>query len=206
MRNSFYLLFLHSHFFWEKIENFFYNRFNRIKNQNMSYKKSNKSSLPCCGVCQKKGYPASVYNSHNTKTDIGRRSVVTCPEVLSYVCSRCNKSGHSVKYCTRSNAESSSSSSSFIHHFHSRKKIPNAASAVVVPVTNSFLSLDDDEKPKTKEMDVVIAKPSYLSIAKLPGENKNTTPAFYLDYGKNVVVNTTRFPITKICWADLEEE
>jgi hypothetical protein len=163
----------------------------------MSYKKSNKSSLPFCGVCQKKGYPASVYNSHNTKTDIGRRSVVTCPEVLSYVCTRCNKSGHSVKYCTRSS--NTEESLSFIHHFHSRKKIPK----INVVVTNSFSSLEEDEQ---KEVDVVVAKPSYLSIAKLPEENKNNKSTFYLDYGKNVVVNSVRFPITKICWADLEEE
>ena len=50
-----------------------------------------------CKVCMDAGLPEHQYMSHNVKNNKGN---VCCPTLLSNVCRKCEKFGHSEKYCT----------------------------------------------------------------------------------------------------------
>ena len=50
-----------------------------------------------CKVCMDAGLSETQYKSHNVKNVNGK---VCCPTLLSNVCRRCDKFGHSEKYCT----------------------------------------------------------------------------------------------------------
>jgi hypothetical protein len=62
----------------------------------MSYSNSN-SKKPYCKVCFDAGKTEKEYTSHWVKDLTGK---TTCPTLLSNKCRYCNKSGHTVKFCT----------------------------------------------------------------------------------------------------------
>ena len=55
---------------------------------------SNKGDKKFCGVCKNAGKPATLYESHFTRSIPGPKGIVVCPTILTAVCNTCGKSGH----------------------------------------------------------------------------------------------------------------
>ena len=59
-------------------------------------KNQRRVATPMCKVCIDAGKSEKIFTSHFTKNRDGK---VCCPTLLSQKCRRCDKSGHTVKYC-----------------------------------------------------------------------------------------------------------
>jgi len=61
---------------------------------------STRESKKYCGTCQKAGKTEKEYTSHWMRASREVDAVVTCPLILSTVCSYCRQAGHWKKYCS----------------------------------------------------------------------------------------------------------
>ena len=125
----------------------------------MNAQKKTKSvaQKPFCKVCHDAGKPESEYTSHFVRSDLGPKSKVVCPTLLSLECRFCFEKGHTVSFCAvlkkQKNAEKRA-----VARIEFAEASVQAPKKVPVKAANSFGALDHDldvevsnEQVKVKE-------------------------------------------------------
>ena len=106
-------------------------------------------ATPMCKVCIDAGKSEKIFTSHFTKNRDGK---VCCPTLLSQKCRRCEKSGHTVKYCTVD--KSSKTGYSTPPRLSSSRSPPRAPKKV------GFAVLDESDDEKENDDEAYFATPT----------------------------------------------
>jgi hypothetical protein len=112
-----------------------------------------------CVVCVAAGLPVSFSSTHFVKDRNGK---VCCPTILSTICRKCHKNGHTESYCTVLDRAAAKSKS--VDHFPALvvKSSKAGGKAAATKSSNPFADLDvssdDEEQEEAKPIARAVAK------------------------------------------------
>jgi len=122
---------------------------------------------PFCKVCHDAGKPESEYTSHFVRSDLGPKSKVVCPTLLSLECRFCFEKGHTVSFCSVLKKQKNAEKRAVARTEFAEASV-QAPKKAPVKATNSFGALDHDldDEVSNKQVKVKEEFPILCGVSK----------------------------------------
>jgi len=171
---------------------------------------------PFCKVCHDAGKPESEYTSHFVRSDLGPKSKVVCPTLLSLECRFCFETGHTVSFCSVLKKQKYAEKRAVARTEFAEASV-QAPTKAPKKATNSFGALDNDLDDEVSDKQVKVVKEEFPLLCgvvkkvafKTSGELSYAAKAAQVVLEKPVLKRASHYKETPIMvkkrWADFTD-